>query len=145
MRGETTLIVALNGGSARFFWRGRRNGAVVELAQLAMHAPASAPPRDRPPRVQDRLGPARHAIEPRQSVRAAAEKRFVESVAEAIDRCLAEQGFTRLVVCAGPRAMGLLRTSLSQQAHGCLRGAVQKDLVREAPAEIAERLSELAI
>ena len=138
-----TWIVAADGGRARFFERLRPGVKLTELKALAMSAEPLAPTKQRPARVYDRMGPARHAVEPRATPKEAAETRFLGEVADAINQAAAQGAFEKLILCAPPRAAGILGKCLSGAARKRLTAAVNKDLVRARPEEMAERLGEL--
>jgi protein required for attachment to host cells len=71
--------------------------------------------RDRPSRKPSGGGP--HGAGPlsddhREGHEAEDERRFVRGVVEAVQRFSSEQGIVRLVLAAGPRLLGVLRTQL---------------------------------
>jgi len=138
-RSKRILVVAVDGGAARFFEGARLAGPFVELEtrRLTAAAPASAP---KPTRVHDRLGPARHAVEARLSPRAAAEKKFLGQVAKAIDEGL--DRFDHWVLCAPPRALGVVRRQLSEDARSRLHAEVAKDYVKEKTERLGALLTE---
>jgi protein required for attachment to host cells len=130
------LVIVADGGGARFFVRERANAALVERHDLAMHAAPAAPPRDRPARVHDRMGPARHNIEPRQFPRAAATAKFLEAVADAVNAAAGASAFKSLVLCAPPRPLGVLRAHLSDLSRQRLATVLAKDYLRATAAQL---------
>jgi protein required for attachment to host cells len=70
------------------------------------------------------------------------EKRFVEAISEKINRAALANRFDRLIVAAPPRALGQVRQALSKAASGRLAAEVNKDLIKDSPAGIAEHLKE---
>jgi len=136
------LVVAADAGAARFFTAEHRGGALTEREDRALQA---SPPAERakPPRVHDRFGPARHVIEARQPPRAAAEAQFLKRVAESIEDGV--ENFDEIIVCAPPRALGLLRANLGQAVRQRLRAEIAKDFAHETPSGLAQRLKELAV
>jgi protein required for attachment to host cells len=141
----STLVVVADGAVARFLTRAREGARLVELADGAMHNQPPPPMRDRPMRTQDRTGGRRHAIEARQNPRDAAEEDFLKQVAErALDQ-LASDKTARLVLCAPPRALGVLRAALTADARERLTLSWDKDITKETPAEIDARLKELRV
>jgi|CXWL01.1.fsa_nt_gi protein required for attachment to host cells len=129
-------VVASDGGAARFLESEKQGAALVERPDLALHADKPPPPRERPPRVHDRMGPARHIIEPRQTPGAALEERFLESVANAVNAAAEKGAFRSLILCAPPRPLGILRGLLSEVANQRLAQVLAKDYVRSAVDEI---------
>lgn len=134
------LVVAADGGKARFFEGVRLSGPLAEMNERRLDAPPTAPV-SRPVRVHDRFGPARHAVESRLSPRDAAEQKFLVDVAAAIDADI--DAFDRLVLCAPPRALGALRAALSQRVRARLYAEVPKDYVNEPSERLGELLSEI--
>jgi protein required for attachment to host cells len=136
-RKKRILVVVVDGGAARFFEASRLGGAVAELEDRRLRAPTPPLPASKPVRVHDRFGPGRHSNEARQAPRAAAETRFLSEVAAAIDPGVDQ--FDEVVLCAPPRALGVLRAHLSDSVRARLSREVARDYVRETP----ERLSAL--
>jgi protein required for attachment to host cells len=144
MNAGPTWIIVADGAHARLFEQLRPGAAVVERESFARRAAPAAKSNDRLPRTHDRTGPARHAIEPRQTPREAAERAFLDEVGEEIARCALARAFNRLVLCAPPKAMGELRQKLPRKLR-IETSAVLKDIVDRPRAEIIELLqSELS-
>jgi len=139
MNAGPTWIVVADGACARLFERLRPGAALVERESFARRAAPAATSRDRLPRTHDRTGPARHAIEPRQTPHEAAERAFLSDVAEEIARYALARAFSRLILCAPPKAMGELRRKLPRKLR-TETGAVLKDIVNQPQAEIIAML-----
>lgn len=137
---QRILVVTADAGNARLFECTRLGGALRQVAEKSASS-VPAPARDRPFRVHDRFGSGRHAVEPRRSLRAAAAERFFAEVAEAV----AKQKFDALVLCAPAKALGLLRQQLPDAIGERIVLAAAKDYLRETPADLAQRLGELAL
>ena len=140
MLSDTTLIVVADGGVARFLSRARPGARLAELVDVRMGAEAMEPARDRPPRVHDSVGSGRHAIERRPNPHDAAEDAFLQSVAEKTHELIRLNKISQLVLCAPPRALGVLRAALSPQARERLTLSWDKDITKETPAEIDKLL-----
>lgn len=141
----STLVVVADGAIARFLTRARAGARLVELVDSDMHMQQPPPLRDRPMRTQDRTGMRRHAIESRSNPRDAAEEKFLKEVAERALGLLAQDKTARLVLCAPPRALGILRAALTVDARERLTLSWDKDITKETPAEIDTRLQELHV
>ena len=141
MHAGATLVVVADGGGARFLSRIRPGARLVELVDNRMRLGSTEPPRDRPFRAHDRMGVGRHAIEERNP-REAAEEIFLTEVAERIGDLLRSTEAAQLVLCAPPRALGMLRESLSPDVRERTL-SWGKDIIKETPAEIDERLRQL--
>lgn len=140
-----TWIVVADGAHARLFEQLRPGAAVVEREPFARRAAPTAQSRDRLPRMHDRTGPGRHAIEPRQTPHEAAERAFLDDVSKEISRYALARAFTRLVLCAPPKTMGELRQKLPRKLR-TETGAVLKDIVDRSQVEIIALLqAELAL
>lgn len=135
MNAGPTWIVVADAGRARLFEQMRRGAALVERPEFAQSAPPARAPRDRPPRVHDRVGPARHAIAPRRTPHDAAEAQFLEHLADLIARSAQEKAFSRLIVCAPPRALGQIRKKLPPEVRDEI-GVILKDIVDRPEGEI---------
>jgi protein required for attachment to host cells len=141
----STLVVVADGAIARFLTRARAGARLVEIVDSDMHIKPSPPMRDRPMRTQDRTGMRRHAIESRQNPRDAAEEDFLKNVAVRALDLLANDKTARLVLCAPPRALGVLRAALTADARERLTLSWDKDITKETSAEIDTRLQELRV
>jgi protein required for attachment to host cells len=139
MKGPIWVVVA-DGGAARIFDCEKQGAGLVERENLAMRAPPPEQPRDRPPRVHDRMGPARHNIEPRQLPRDTQEENFLKMVASAVNVAAEQGAFRSLVLCAPPRPLGILREHLSEVALERLGQVLIKDYVKVAVDEIETHL-----
>jgi protein required for attachment to host cells len=128
-------IVVADGAQARLFEQLRPGAAVIERESFARRAAPAAQSRDRLSRMHDRTGPARHAIEPRETPHEAAEHAFLDEVGEEVARLALARAFRRLVLCAPPKAMGELRRRLPRKLRA-ETGAVLKDIVNRPQAEI---------
>jgi protein required for attachment to host cells len=140
MLSDSTLIVVADGGVARFLSRARPGARLAELVDVRMGAEAMEPARDRPARAHDRMGAGRHAIERRLSPRDAAEAAFLQGVAEKTTELIRLNKISQLVLCAPPRALGVLRAALSSEASERLTLSCDLDITKETPSEIDERL-----
>jgi protein required for attachment to host cells len=133
------LVVTADAGAARWFECARLGGPLRQIGEKTK--PASPAERDRPFRVHDRFGAGRHAVESRRSPRGAAEEHFLGEVAETI----ALEKFDALVLCAPPKALGILRQRLPKAATERIVLASAKDYLHETPPELALRLEQLAL
>ncbi len=141
-RRKRILFVVADGARARFFEGARIGGPLKELEAQEMHAAPVEAARSPLPRVHDRFGPARHAVEPRRSPRTASEAHFARQVAETTDQLAA--GFDEVVVCAAPAVLGLMREYLSDDVAGKLAAEFAKDYVRQAPVDLSASLAKIA-
>jgi protein required for attachment to host cells len=91
------------------------------------------------------MGGHRHAIEARQNPRETAEESFLKQVAERAQDLLTRDKCAQLVICAPPRALGVLRAALTPDARERLALSWDKDVTKETSSEIDMRLQELHV
>ena len=96
---------------------------------------------DRPGRVHESVGSARHAVEPRQDLHEAAEAAFAREVAERLERAAMGGRYDRLVLVAPPAFLGRLRLALGTRVRQRLAGTLNRELTRAPARDIAERLA----
>ncbi|MBL8552557.1 MAG: host attachment protein [Hyphomonadaceae bacterium] len=140
MTAPLTWIVTADGGAARFFERLRPGADLTEKTDIAMRATPPAQPRDRLPRAQESATPARHSIEPRTSPRTASETHFLRGVAQLINASAESGAFDALIVCAPPRALGILRDLLGSAAAQRLRQTIAKDFIHDSAKQLERHL-----
>ena len=99
--------------------------------------------QDRPPRSFDSVGARRHAMDGGRNLHEAEEEKFLKRVADRVTEAERRNDFDHLVVAAPPRALGLLRSLLSEAAQARVRAETPKDLLDEDAPQLRERLTEL--
>jgi protein required for attachment to host cells len=141
---ERLWIVAIDGEHVRFFEREAPAGRVVENEQIALHTAPAQPPRDRAPRVHDRMGAGRHRIEARVTPEVAHERAFLRSVVDLLEQRFSDGAFDTLVLSAPPRAAGYLRTQLSAALKESVKDFWVKDLTKATARDVEQRLDEFS-
>jgi protein required for attachment to host cells len=127
------VVLDLPSGSFRTLYTEESINAHKQAADLG---------RDEPPRVFDRFGTGRHAIEPKTDPREKSEQKFLRAVAEQVNEIAAEDQLGKLVLVAPPKAMPILRDSLARHAAAKLAGTLVKDLVKTPNEELPRHLEE---
>jgi hypothetical protein len=84
-------------------------------------------------------------LENRLSAHEIAEERFLVRVADKAIELVRSENPSQLVLCAPPKALGILRGALSSDAQDRLTLSWGKDITKETSAEIDERLKELRV
>lgn len=102
--------------------------------------PSRALGTDRPGRVYESVGQARHSVEPRQDLHDAMEMDFAHGLARKLEDAAAAGRYKRLYVMAPPRFLGYLRAALGPQAAKALRGTIDKDLAAAPIPTVVEHL-----
>jgi protein required for attachment to host cells len=142
MKPIKTLYVIADGGRARFVERDE-NGAFRTIASFASaeaHQRSHDLGLDRPTRVKESANAARHAVEPRRDLHAAAKEDFVKHVAGEIDTEHGRKSFDKLVLVAPPRVLTELKEKLSKAMTKLATDSLQKDLTKVPDHELAEHL-----
>jgi protein required for attachment to host cells len=131
MKAKTTWILIADGAQAKVFEHsGPGKGLRVVDDMHFEQAPLQAQEimADRPGRSFASAGSARSAMEYSSDPVAVRERRFVENVAEELDRHLQKGEFDRLIVAAAPTALGDLRPAFSKGVKDTIVAELPKDL-----------------
>ena len=141
---DTTWVVVANSSSARIFRAEGFERTLVQVEDLAhpegrLHETQMT--SDLPGRTFDRFGQGRHAMEEDTPPKRHEAARFAKHISERLDSARTHGDFSRLVLVAEPRFLGLLRDNLSAESSKLATEQVDKDLVRFGPEEIRHRLS----
>lgn len=113
---EPTCIAACTTAEARFWRSESRYGEWTALGTLENEEAGSSDRdlvSDRPGRSFDSFGSGRHAMAPRESAQETELKRFAKTVADWLDKAVAEGTANRVVLICDPRFLGTLRPALS--------------------------------
>lgn len=138
----TAWFLVADGRRARLFAEQRRGSPLQEAWSMEIGESDLYDAQDRPPRAFDRVGAGRHGME-RRDLHEAEEENFLKRVADRIGEADRQKAFDHLVIAAPPRALGLLRNKLSDNARQRIRAEASKDLLDEDTQKLRERLTEL--
>lgn len=147
MKAKTTWILIADGDQAKVFeHRGPGKGLQVvdgmTFEQEALQAREIM--ADRPGRASAAGGAgSRSAMEYSSDPVAVRERRFVESVAERLEKALQEGAFERLIVAAAPTALGDLRPALSKTLKETIVAELPKDLTNIPTPKLEAHFAEL--
>lgn len=123
-----------------------RQPAIASWRELEAEAieranpPSRALGSDRPGRVHESVGGARHAIEPRQDPHEAAEAAFAREVAGWLEQAAVEERYGTLILVAPPAFLGRLRPALGARTLQRLARVLDRDLTRMQAQDIADRI-----
>jgi protein required for attachment to host cells len=138
-----TWILVADRARARLFSINRRAGRMIEFedfvdpeARTPGHEPEHAPP----PRVHDRVGEARHAIEVHTSPREKAALQFAASLGSYLKHAHGRRRYREMVLIAPPRFLGALNAALGAHVGETVLLRVAKNMVRLSASEIGEAL-----
>lgn len=140
MTSETTWVVVADGVAARFFVRAREGVPLAELDDLAITASAERRMHGRETAVHEGVNHGRQAHPAHENAQNSGERRFLRHIAGRLNLAVEEHAVARLVICAPPRALGIIRDHLTAPAQARVVAEIAKDLVRESAREIDERL-----
>ena len=126
-------IVVANRSTARIL--AHRSGHGIVERETLLCPEARRPERDAltgaPGRSHDRMGPARHAMEPRTHVQEQAAHQFAQRIAVDLEAGRNGRGYRNLVLVAGPDFLGELRSALSSQCRDSVVAECAKNIVHE--------------
>jgi protein required for attachment to host cells len=140
---NTIWILVANQAEAQIFSSARLPGN-IELVRNLTHKEGAAHTRDlisdAPGRVHDRLGQARHAMEPDTGVKEEHRRRFVKEMVDLLEAAYLKSDFNELVVLAAPAVLGVIRKTLSIGLARVVIKEIPKDVIGQSPAKIQTQL-----
>lgn len=131
--GEHARVVSPTVSAGQFATR-----QAVDSAQA--HQQSSDLGSDRPGRVNESVGGARHAVAPRSDPHRKAKHEFAVAVAHQVNAEVAQGGIDRIVLVAPDHALRALRAALSLQAAELVVGELAKDLTKVPDGELGGHL-----
>lgn len=140
---ETTWIVVASRDEVRVFEMLRPDDELREVLGLGN---ASGTLKnididsDAPGRASDNRMRARHAYSSEQEPRERLLQNFYRDFLRSMDTSLSQHRFSRLVLVAEPRLLGLMRSLLSEQLSRAVRAEIPKDVTYEGSREIQARV-----
>ena len=146
MKPTRTWVVIADGGRAKVF---ESHGPKSDLAHIDdMDLEAELPPNrdilaDRPGRVIESHGRARHAIENSTDPHKALKREFASMLGDSLAVSLAKKRFDRLVIVAPPPVLGDLRDVLSKRVKARIVAELGKDLVKTPRSELPRHLEDV--
>jgi len=136
-------ILAADRARARLFSLSKGAPRMIEIADF-VNPEARTPGHERehapPPRVHDRFGEGRHAIEAHTSPREKAALQFATMLGSYLKRAHDEQRYRELVLIAPPGFLGALNAALGARLGETVLSRVSKDLTRSPANEIRKAL-----
>ncbi len=100
---------------------------------------------DRPPRVQQSVNPARHAIEPHSSLREKSTDRFARELCEMLECGRRDSRFDRLLVVAPLKFPGALRSALGKSLSDLVAAEIKHEIATSSAEAIYRRLPAVAL
>lgn len=143
-----TWILVADAAQANAWEAGGRDGPLSPVADFRLaagdtHGFARDLKSDRPGRAFSSTDNRRSAMEPPHDPHEQAKARFTDEVAARLDEACRQQRFSRLVVAAPPRMLGILRKSYGGTLERCIAGDIDRDLTKATPAEILDHVRDI--
>ncbi|MDE2156876.1 MAG: host attachment protein [Xanthomonadaceae bacterium] len=138
-----TWILVADRARARLLAIGSSEKALNEVACFTNpdgRAPGRHATTERAPRVNESVGPARHAIEPHTSLREKSEDHFAHTLIDALERGHHEHQFDQLILVAPAHFLGVMHDCLDKPLRACVVDEIRHDLTALPLAEIYPRL-----
>lgn len=140
---DTVWILVADSNRARFFQTDGSARHLVEVEDMAhpasrMHE--SKLTSDLPGRTFDRFGGAHHSMEDVTSPKHHEADLFAGMLADHLEAARNQGQFTRLVIAADPRFLGMLRDHMTRECLKLAETQIDKNLVKLPAEELREHL-----
>lgn len=136
-------ILVANQAEAQIYSADRIPGNLV-LVDTLKHEEGAAHARDltsdAPGRVHDRMGSARHSMEPDTGVKEESRRRFVKKMVELLESAHFRGDYGRLVLLAAPAVLGVIRKTISGKLTKVVVKEIPKDVIGQDLDKIQEQL-----
>ncbi|MCG6976938.1 MAG: host attachment protein [Acidiferrobacterales bacterium] len=140
---EKTWILVANRGGARLFENtgpGKGMTLLRDIAHSEGHLKDQDFNADKPGRSFDSKGEGRHAMGKSESPKEHEIDRFAKELAHMCDKGRTSNEFTRLILVAEDRLLGLLKNELDHNTAKLVTDTVHKDLAHVADADVPATL-----
>jgi protein required for attachment to host cells len=145
MKSSRIWVLVADGARARFLrYEGRKQGAVTIDDQVfsAKVEPSRKIGSDRPGRTFDSKGSGRHAIEPRIDLHEEKERQFLADVVRKLEEAFHGNAFDEVLIIAPPKALGVIRTLMSDRLRTGVKGEIDGDYTRYDDQNISRLVTE---
>ncbi len=140
---NTIWILVANQAEARIYSTDRIPGKFT-LVNILTNKEGAAHARDltsdAPGRVRDRMGSARHSMEPDTGVKEEGRRRFVKQMADRLEAAFLRRDFSRLIILAAPAVLGVIRKTLSGELARAVIKEIPKDVIGQDLEKIQVQL-----
>ena len=141
---KKTWVLVADAAKARLFELPQKDANLIEIACYThpdSRTPGHHPLHGRLPRAQESNSPARHAIEPRTTLRAKHLAEFADVLSDIVRRGRLEGRYDELVLIAPPRFLGALHKRMDPQTLACVVDEVGNDFLKLSPTDLRTRIS----
>ncbi len=136
-------ILVANQSEAQIYSAKRLPGSLALVDSLT-HVEGAAHARDltsdAPGRVHDRMGSARHSMEPDTGVKEEQRRRFVKEMVARIEAAHFKGEFDQLVLLAAPAVLGVIRKTLAGDLEKAIIKEISKDVIGQGVDKIEDQL-----
>ena len=140
---NTIWILVANQAEAQIYSTDRIPGNLV-LVDTLKHKEGAAHARDltsdAPGRVHDRMGSARHSMEPDTGVKEESRRRFVKKMVARLESAHFRGDYDRLVLLAAPAVLGVIRKIISKKFTNVVVKEIPKDVIGQDLDKIQAQL-----
>jgi protein required for attachment to host cells len=138
-----TWVLVANQAEARIYSADRVPHNLI-LVETLIHEEGAAHARDltsdAPGRVHDRMGSARHSMEPDTGVKEEGRRRFVKKMVVRLESAHLCGDYDRLVLLAAPAVLGVIRKTLSSKLTKAVIKEISKDVIGQDLDKIQAQL-----
>lgn len=138
-----TWILVANQAEAQVF-SSKQPMRDLKLIKTLTHEEGAAHTRDlvsdAPGRAYNRVGPARHGMDPDSGVKEEERRKFVKEMTDLLESAYLKGGFSQLVILAAPAVLGVIRKTLSSGLTRAVIKEVPKDVVGQDMGKIRGQL-----
>ena len=136
-------ILVVNQAEAQVY-SANRLPASLTLVRTLKHAEGAAHARDltsdAPGRVHDRMGSARHSMEPETGVKEEQRRRFVKEITDWLRAAHLKGEFNQLVILAAPAVLGVIRKAMTGDLAKTVIKEISKDVIGQDLDKIEAQL-----
>ncbi len=140
MAGPTWILVADHAKARLFSLDAGQLREISDFIDAEARVPGHEKERAPPPRVHDRFGAARHAMQSRTLPQDKAAARFADMLKSVLERGRTAHSYANLVLVAPPRFLGVLNAALGEALGDSVVLRIAKNLTRGKPEAIHAEL-----
>ena len=136
---NTIWVLVANRAEAQIYSAKRLPGKLIlvdSLVDAEGAVRAGELTSDAPGRVHDRIGAARHAMEPDTGVKDEGRRRFVKKMVGRLKAAHFKGDFDQLVLLAAPAVLGVIRKTLTKELAGIVVKVISKDVIGQGMDKI---------
>ncbi len=141
---NTIWILVASQAEAQIYSANRLPGGLT-LVRTLSHAEGAAHARDLtsdgPGRVHDRMGSARHSMEPDTGVKEEERRRFVKEIVDQLETARLNGKFNQLVLLAAPAVLGVIRKAVAGDLKKAVIKEISKDVIGQDLDKIQAQLT----